>query len=170
MCYNFPSPPPDPFARPLREPSAADGHQDDLPSHVPLQPVLLGPGDHPDPRLPQPGLPHTRINTLANPRFLVTQFQLVNVSARGCGWKKNLILKKKNKQTNPSWFSSKHTHEHAHKHTKRSCYICNGHPSHRQNPPGVNLAAVAIQRLYKGIVPTLTSDPEPGSTPPSRSC
>lgn len=73
--------PPDAFARPLREPPAADGHQDDLPSHVPLQPVHPRTGDHPDPRLAQPGLPHPRINTLANSSFVVAQFQLLNVWA-----------------------------------------------------------------------------------------
>lgn len=52
----------DSLARPLWESPVADGHEDDLPGHFPVQPFLPRPGNHPDPRLAQPGVPHPRLN------------------------------------------------------------------------------------------------------------
>lgn len=55
--------PADSLARPLWESPVVDGHKDDLSSHFPIQPFLPRPGNHPDPQLAQPGLPHSCINT-----------------------------------------------------------------------------------------------------------
>ena len=55
--------PVDSFARPLWESPVVDGHEDDLSGHFPIQPFIPRPGNHPDPQLAQPCLPHPCLNT-----------------------------------------------------------------------------------------------------------
>lgn len=55
--------PSDSFARPLWESPVVDGHEDDLSGHFPVQPFIPRPGNHPDPQLAQPCLPHPCLNT-----------------------------------------------------------------------------------------------------------